>query len=317
MSAIIEIKNLNYVYSRKTPYEKWALKNINLSINEGEFFGIIGHTGCGKSTLIAHLNALNAVQSGEIIINGQLLTEENGVSNPMDDASSVGAHVPIRPHNTFVLTSKKLKRKVAKELRNVVGMVFQYPEHQLFADSVLADVSFGPKNMRLTKDEIFTRAKEAIEWVGLDFEKIKDRSVFELSGGQKRRVAIAGVLAMRPQILILDEPTSGLDPRGKKEILDLILKIKKDICKTVVMISHNMDEVSKIADRIAVMANGEIVCVKTPKELFSEKETLQKLDIAMPNATDFALQLKEQGYDIDTSVVTIDELASEIVRVLQ
>jgi len=283
MSVIIQ--NLTYTYGRKTPYQKTALQDINLTVEHGEFLGIIGHTGCGKSTLISHLNALTRVQTGKITVGG------------------------------IELTNKKTKKKILRTLRSKVGMVFQYPEYQLFADTVLQDVAFGPKNLRLPKEEIFTRAKEAIELVGLDFNSIRERSVFELSGGQKRRVAIAGVLAMRPEILILDEPTSGLDPKGKKEILDLVQSIRQTMCPTVIMISHNMDEVAAAADRIAVMADGQIVCIKTPKELFGVKDTLAKLDIKMPAATSFANDLADAGFAVDKSIVTEDELVDEIMRI--
>jgi len=281
----IQIDNLTYTYGRKTPYQKTALKDISLNIQEGEFFGIIGHTGCGKSTLISHLNGLERVQEGQITI------------------------------GDIVLTTKKPKRALLQRLRQRVGMVFQYPEHQLFADTVLLDVSFGPKNLRLDKEEVFNRAKEAIEMVGLDFETIKERSIFELSGGQKRRVAIAGVLAMRPEILVLDEPTSGLDPKGKKEILDLICTIQKSMCKTIIMINHNMDEVASLADRIAVLSDGEVVCIKTPKELFGVRETLKELNIAMPNSTMLANELADRGIDIARDIVSEDELVQAILKV--
>jgi len=282
----ITIKNLSYTFSPKTPYEKKALDNISLTIEDGEFFGIIGHTGSGKSTLVSHFNALTRLQNGEIII---------------DD---------------YVLGKKKLKRKMLKNLRAKVGHVFQFPEYQLFADTVLADVSFGPKNLRIPKDEIYERAKEAIELVGLDFETIKERSPFELSGGQKRRVAIAGVLAMRPEILVLDEPTSGLDPRGKKEILELVQTIRQKMCKIVIMISHNMDEVAEVADRIAVLERGKLAVVLPPSELFSRRDMLEKFNISMPEASSFANDLADKGYDIDRGVVTVEELVEEIEKIM-
>ena len=278
----ITINNLSYIYGRKTPYEKHALKDINLTINHGEFFGIIGHTGCGKSTLVSHLNGLERPQSGSVTIAG------------------------------IQLGIKKPKRGILRELRSKVGMVFQYPEHQLFADSVLLDVGFGPKNLFLSKAEVFDRAKEAIQMVGLDFDTIKDRGIFELSGGQKRRVAIAGVLAMKPEILILDEPTSGLDPRGKKEILSLVKDIQKTMCPTVIMISHNMDEVALLADRIAVISKGEIKAVKTPKELFGVRELLAELNIAMPQSTMLANKLADSGLDIVRDIVSEEELVEAI-----
>ncbi|MCL2797192.1 MAG: energy-coupling factor transporter ATPase [Firmicutes bacterium] len=280
MSIVIE--NLSYVYSRKSPYEKHALSDISLFIKDGEFFGIIGHTGSGKSTLVNHLNALTRIQSGKITING------------MD------------------LTQKKLD---FKKLRSTVGMVFQYPEYQLFDETVARDVSFGPRNLKLPEAEIAVRVREAIEMVGLNYEEIKNRSPFELSGGQKRRAAIAGVLAMRPEILVLDEPTTGLDPRGKKEILELILRIKARMCRTIVMISHNMDEIAALADRIAVLHEGKLACVKPPGELFSERELLEKLNIKMPLVTEIANRLADAGLAVNRGIVGEDELVEGIIGV--
>ena len=279
----IKIESLSYVYSPKSPYEKRALKDISLTIEDGDYFGIIGHTGSGKSTLISHLNALTRIQknSGAIFI---------------DD-------MDLRP--------KKLD---FKRLRGTVGMVFQYPEYQLFDETVEKDVGFGPRNLKVAEDEIKERVKLAIETVGLNYEKIKDRSPFELSGGQKRRVALAGVLAMRPSILVLDEPTAGLDPRGKKEILELIDKVKENLCKTVIMISHNMDEIASCCNKIAVLSDGELKCVLPPKELFSKKELLAELNIKMPIITEFANMLADKGMDIDRGIVSEDELVAAIIK---
>jgi len=277
----IIIKNLSYVYSRKSPYEKTALSDVSLHIKDGEFFGIIGHTGSGKSTLINHLNALTRIQSGKIAING------------MD------------------LTQKKLDYK---KLRGTVGMVFQYPEYQLFDETVARDVAFGPRNLKLAEGEIAQRVREAIDMVGLNFDEIQGRSPFELSGGQKRRAAIAGVLAMRPEILVLDEPTSGLDPRGKKEILGLIQAIKSKMCRTVVMISHNMDEIAAVADRIAVLHEGKLACVKPPKELFGERALLEKLNIKMPLVTEIANRLADAGLPIERGIVSEEELVNQITN---
>jgi len=277
----IIIQNLSYIYSRKSPYEKAALNGISLTVEDGEFFGIIGPTGSGKSTLINHLNALTRIQSGKITINGMDLT---------------------------------LKKLDFKRLRATVGMVFQYPEYQLFDETVERDVAFGPRNLKLGQDEIAVRVREAIEMVGLDYEEIKNRSPFELSGGQKRRAAIAGVLAMRPEILVLDEPTTGLDPRGKYEIIELILRIKSRMCRTVIMISHNMDEIALLADRIAVLHEGELACVKPPRELFSERELLQKLNIQMPQVTEIASRLADAGLAVNRGIVSEDELVSAIAK---
>lgn len=262
----IVINNLSYVYSPKTPFEKTALKDITFTINDGDFFGVIGHTGSGKSTLISHLNGLIKTMSGSLTVNG------------------------------FDLT----KKYDYKKLRSEVGMVFQYPEYQLFDETVEKDVSFGPKNLGLPDSEIKERAAAAIRLVGLDYDKIKYRSPFELSGGQMRRVALAGVLAMRPKILILDEPTAGLDPRGKKEILDLVLKVKEE-CPTIVMISHNMDEIADYCNRIAVLSKGTLQGVFTPKELFGHADLIENLGLRLPTPAYIAHRLRERGFDIDAS----------------
>ena len=278
---MIEVKNLSYVYSPKTPFMTQALHDISLEIEQGDFFGIIGTTGAGKSTLVSHFNALTRVQkkSGTVIVDG------------------------------IDLSKKKLD---LKKVRATVGMVFQYPEHQLFDDTVVSDVAFGPKNLGLSKDEAYARAKEAIELVGLDYEQIAERSPFELSGGQKRRVALAGVIAMRPQYLVLDEPTAGLDPVGKREIMELVKRIQS-ICPTVVMISHNMDEIATYCNKIAVLSRGRVTGVFTPRELFGSQELLEKCGVELPLVTELAVKLNEQGIDIDKSVITEDELVSAIL----
>ena len=278
----IEIQELRYVYSPKTPFEKIALDDVTLTVEDGDFFGIIGHTGSGKSTLISHFNALTRVQHGRITVDG---TD---------------------------ITPKKID---FKSLRSRVGMVFQYPEYQLFAETVAKDVECGCRNIGIKDDECAERVKEAIELVGLDYEEIKDRSPFELSGGQKRRVGLAGVLAMRPKILVLDEPTAGLDPRGKREILDLILKIRSS-CPTTVMISHNMDEVAQYCNKIAVMSGGRLYGVFTPSELFSQKELLNSLSLGVPKVTSIAGALADRGFDIDRGIVKASELVEAISRAL-
>ncbi len=283
----IVIENLNYIYSKKSPYEKKALDNICLTIEDGEFFGIIGHTGSGKSTLVSHFNALTRIQSGRIRV---------------DD-------IEITPK-----TAKKLN---FKKLRATVGMVFQYPEYQLFDETVAKDVGFGPKNLKLPKEEIAERVKESIGLVGLNYEEIKDRPPFDLSGGQKRRVAIAGVLAMRPKILVLDEPTAGLDPRGKKEILELIRSVKEKSCPTIVMISHNMDEIAAVSDRIAVLNEGRLACVKKPGELFGEKSLLDALGIKMPLVTEIANKLADKGLQVARDIVREEELAEAVALSLK
>lgn len=276
----IETEKLRYVYNPKTPFEKTALDDITLSIEDGDFFGIIGHTGSGKSTLISHFNALTRVQSGKITVFG-------------DD-----------------ITPKKID---FKKLRSTVGMVFQYPEYQLFAETVEKDVEFGCKNIGLDKDECAVRVKEAIELVGLDYEKFKDRSPFELSGGQRRRVALAGVLAMRPKILVLDEPTAGLDPRGKSEIMDLVRDIRKS-CPTTVMISHNMDEIAEYCNKIAVLSDGKLYGVFEPRQLFGKTELLKSLGLDVPQVTKIACALADLGFGVDRSAVTLSELTYEIEK---
>lgn len=287
----IKITNLNYVYSAGTPFSKHALKNINLEIPDGEFWGIIGHTGSGKSTLFSHLNALTRIQDGAIQIDEFTLIG-NGGKKP-----------------------KRKNRPNYKALRARVGMVFQYPEYQLFAESVEEDVAFGAKNIGIKGDELKDRVRDAIEMVGLNYDEICKRSPFDLSGGQKRRVALAGVLAMHPKILVLDEPTAGLDPRGKREILNLITRIKATLCPTVIMISHNMDEVAEYCDKIAVMANGELALVSTPAELFSQSDLLDSLHIETPKVTALAVELNKRGLNVSPSALTEDELVAEILRV--
>ena len=274
----IEIENLRYVYSPKTPFEKVALDGVTFSIEDGDFFGIIGHTGSGKSTLVSHFNALTRVQSGKIVVDG------------------------------IDLTPKKID---FKKVRSTVGMVFQYPEYQLFADTVEKDVAFGCNNLGLSKQECDERVRRAIELVGLDYESIKDRSPFELSGGQKRRVALAGVISMRPKILVLDEPTAGLDPRGKREIMELVARVRDD-CPTTVMISHNMDEVAQYCNRVAVMSGGKLYGVFKPEELFAQGELLESLDLAMPQVTALAGSLADRGFDIDRGTVKAEDLVRQI-----
>lgn len=278
----IEIEKLKYVYSPKTPFEKVALDDVTFTIEDGDFFGIIGHTGSGKSTLVSHLNALTRVMSGRIVVDG----------------------VDITP-----------KKIDFKALRSKVGMVFQYPEYQLFADTVEKDVEFGCRNIGLSDGECKERVKEAIELVGLDYDEVKERSPFELSGGQKRRVALAGVLAMRPKALVLDEPTAGLDPKGKREIMNLVLNVRSS-CPTTVMISHNMDEVAEYCNKIAVMSDGKLYGVFTPNELFGKGELLKSLGLSVPKVTSIAGRLADRGFDIDRGIVKIDELVKAIERAL-
>ena len=278
MSAI-EIKNLTYTYSKKTPFEKMALKNISFSVEEGEILGIIGQTGSGKSTLIQHLNGLIRMKNGEGIV-----------------------------------LDKNIKdKKVLKQLRFDVGMVFQYPEYQLFADTVALDVAFGPKNMKLEKDEIDRRVRRALDLVGLPYDIFAERSPFELSGGEKRRAAIAGVIAMEPKILVLDEPTAGLDPKGREDILDLIKKLKAEVSPTIIIVSHNMDEIAKMSDHIIVLSDGYIVFDGKPIDVFTAPDFKEKTELDIPMATRIAYELQNRGINIP-NVVTVEALIEELTK---
>ncbi len=277
----IKIEHLNYIYSQGTAYEKQALKDICLEIPHGEFVGIIGHTGSGKSTLIQHLNGLIKATDGALYYNGENIYSGN--------------------YNM-------------KELRNQVGLVFQYPEHQLFEVDVLSDVCFGPKNQGLSKEECEERAKEALRLVGLK-EKYYKFSPFELSGGQKRRAAIAGVLAMRPKVLILDEPTAGLDPKGRDEILDQIAYLHRESDMTVILVSHSMEDIAKYADQIIVMNQGQVMFNSTPKEVFSHYKELEEVGLAAPQVTYIMHELAEKGLDVNTGATTVKEAADSIMEV--
>lgn len=281
----VEIKDLTYVYSPKSPFEKKALDRVSLTVDDGDFFGIIGHTGSGKSTLISHLNALTRVQ---LKLNASSVLRVCGID----------------------LTAKKPDLKA---LREKVGMVFQYPEYQLFADTVADDVAYGPKNLGLDEAEIDVRVREAIGKVGLDYNDVAQRSPFELSGGQKRRAAIAGVIAMRPELLILDEPTAGLDPRGKSEILDLLREIKRT-CPTIIMVSHNMDEVAACCNKVAVLGEGKVMGVFTPAELFSRRELIHSLGLELPTVTELAAYLADSGIPVNPAVLTEEELVDSLAH---
>ncbi|OUP49443.1 energy-coupling factor transporter ATPase [Lachnoclostridium sp. An181] len=276
----IKLEHINYIYSEGTAYEKAAIKDICLEIKEGEFIGIIGHTGSGKSTLIQHLNGILKATSGELYCNGKNIYEEG---YPM------------------------------KELRNYVGLVFQYPEHQLFEVDVMKDVCFGPKNQGISPEECEKRAREALELVGLK-EKYYTRSPFDLSGGQKRRAAIAGVLAMHPQVLVLDEPTAGLDPKGRDDILEQISMLHKRTNMTVILVSHSMEDIAKYVDRIIVMNKGEVMYEGKPKEVFRHYKELEKIGLAAPQVTYVMKELKEKGIPVSDDATTVEEAVEEILR---
>lgn len=276
----IALEHVNYIYSPGTAYEKRALNDISLEIGQGQFVGIIGHTGSGKSTLIQHLNGLMKATSGDILYDGQSIYAEG---------------------------------YDMRKLRSQVGLVFQYPEHQLFEVDVISDVCFGPKNQGLSEEESEKNAREALELVGFP-EKYYRQSPFELSGGQKRRVAIAGVLAMKPKVLILDEPTAGLDPKGRDEILDQIAKLHKETGMTVVLVSHSMEDVARYVDRIIVMNKGEKMLDSTPKEVFRHYKELEEVGLAAPQVTYVMHDLKDRGFDVSPDATTIEEAADEIMR---
>ena len=281
MSIILD--NVNYCYSEDTAYAIWALKDINLEIPDGDIFGIIGMSGAGKSTLVQHLNGLIKAPSGTIYYNGQDIYDKD-----------------------YDLT----------QLRGQVGMVFQYPEHQLFETTIFKDVCFGPKNQGLDQKTVELRAFEALHNVGFP-EELYDASPFDLSGGQKRRVAIAGVLAMKPQVLILDEPTAGLDPAGRDEILGLISKMHKELGITIILVSHSMEDVAQYVDRILVMNGGQVMYDDTPKEVFRHYKELEMVGLAAPQVTYFIHELKEKGWNVDLSATTVEEAKATILAALK
>ena len=276
----IKINHLTHVYGENSVFEKKALDDINLEINDGEFIGLIGHTGSGKSTLIQHLNALLVPTSGEVLLNGE---------------------------NIYADKSK------LKTIRQKVGLVFQYPEHQLFEMTVYKDVAYG---LGLSEDEIDKRVREALETVGLG-EEIYEKSPFELSGGQKRRAAIAGVLAMEPEVLILDEPTAGLDPKGRDEILDAIKLMHEKRKITVILVSHSMEDVAKLVDRIVVLAKGKIAVTGTPKKVFAQTEKLESIGLAAPQISYVFSELIQRGYDVPSDVYTVSEATEVLYKFLK
>lgn len=278
----IKVENLNYIYGEGTAFQQHALKDLSFEIHDGEFVGLIGHTGSGKSTLIQHLNGLIKPTSGFIYYNGENIYA-----------------------NGYRL----------KELRGQVGLVFQYPEHQLFEVDVFTDVCFGPKNLGLEKNEIEIRAAEALVQVGLD-KSLWKKSPFELSGGQKRRVAIAGVLAMNPQVLILDEPTAGLDPKGRDEILDQIETLHDANNMTIILVSHSMEDIARYASRLMVMNHGELVYDNIPKEVFKHYKDLEQMGLAAPQITYIIHELQEQGVNISSDITTVKEAKEAILKLL-
>lgn len=275
--------HINYIYSSGTTYERHALKDVNLSIQKGEFIGLIGHTGSGKSTLVQHMNGLVKATSGHICFNGE----------------------------DIYAPSYKLRN-----LRSKVGLVFQYPEHQLFETTVFKDVIFGPTNLGVDKLEAEIRAYEALKMVGIG-DDLLDASPFELSGGQKRRVAIAGVLAMKPEVLILDEPTAGLDPRGRDDILEQIKNLHEESGITIILVTHSMEDIANYADRLFVMNQGELVMNQSTKEVFARYKELEEMQLAAPQVTYVMNALKEKGVQVSTDVTTVNEAKDEIIKLFR
>lgn len=282
--SLIEINNLMHIYSPGLPFEKKAVDDISLKIEENEFIGLIGHTGSGKSTFIQHLNGLLKPSSGEIIIDGTRVDKSG--SNLTD-------------------------------LRKKVGLVFQYPEYQLFEETIERDIAFGPRNLDISEEEVQERVKASMESVGLDYETYKDKSPFELSGGLKRRVAIAGVLAMEPKVLILDEPTAGLDPRGRDEILSEIKSIHENRKITVILVSHSMEDVAKIAERIIVFDKGKVFLDGEPREIFRNEDKLLGVGLGIPQITSLMRTLKKRGLDINEDAITVEEAKESLKKYLR
>ena len=281
--SIIEVKDLCFTYGIKTPFEKKAVDSLNLSINEGEIIGLIGHTGSGKSTFVQMLNGLIRPTSGQVFLNGEDIWA---------------------------------KPKEIRKIRFKVGMVFQYPEYQLFDETVYDDIAFGPKNMGLSGEKIDATVKKAAKFSGLS-EKLLKKSPFDLSGGEKRRAAIAGVIAMDPDVLVLDEPTAGLDPKGKSLLLSQINSYHRERNNTVIIVSHSMEDIAQIADRVLVMNKGRLEMFDTPKKIFAQAEKLESMGLRVPQITKIMISLKEKGYDVSDGVLTVEQAFCEIVSLLK
>ena len=281
---MIKVEHLTHIYDKGMPSESVALDDVSFTAEDGQFIGIIGHTGSGKSTLLQHLNGLLKPDEGTVTVGNVDITQP-GIS--------------------------------MVEIRKRIGLVFQYPEYQLFEETVAKDVAFGPKNLGLSETEIEERVKEAIELVGLDYETVKDRSPFELSGGQKRRVAIAGVVAMRPEVLILDEPTAGLDPKAHKDVLNMVEEVHRRTGNITIFVSHNMADIARLSDKILVIHNGKLVTKGSPKEVFSQKETLRSVGLDLPPVTEFTEGLRERGINLSATILDVDEAAAQIAEYLK
>lgn len=279
---LIEVKNASHIYRQEQGYK--ALDNINLTISDHEFIGLVGHTGSGKSTLVQLFNGLIKPTEGQVIVDGIDITKD---------------------------------KVNLKEIRQKIGLVFQYPEHQLFEETIFNDVAFGPRNLALSEEEIYERVKEALDLVGLDFEYFKNRSPFNLSGGQQRKVAIAGVLAMKPEVLILDEPSAGLDPRGREQLIELLDYLHHQQGVTIILISHRMEEVARLSTRVLVMNQGRLVLDGPPEEVFSQVERLREIDLDLPEITEILWRLKAKGINVRTNIFTIPEAVNEIATELR
>lgn len=277
----IEVRHLTHTYSQGSAFQATAIMDVNLTIQDGEFIGVIGHTGSGKSTLVQHLNGLLTPTSGQVLIDGEDMNQK-GVDR--------------------------------RRIRQKVGLVFQYPEYQLFEETIAKDIAFGPKNLGLSPEEVDRRVRRAMEWVHLDYDRYAQRSPFELSGGQMRRVAIAGVLAMESKVLILDEPTAGLDPRGRDRILDMVKQLHAQGGVTVIMVSHSMDDISRLATRLIVMNKGRLVADGTPRELFRQVGMMESVGLGVPQATKLCALLRKRGIDIPDDLYTIDQVQEHLLR---
>ncbi|MGN0703140.1 MAG: energy-coupling factor transporter ATPase [Lentihominibacter sp.] len=280
----IEVRNLTHIYNEGLPHESVALEDVSFRAEDGQLVGIIGHTGSGKSTLVQHLNGLLKPRSGHIIVSGQDITGE-GVA--------------------------------MRDIRRKIGLVFQYPEYQLFEETVAKDVAYGPGNLGLSQEEIDSRVRNAIEMVGLDYESVKDLSPFDLSGGQKRRAAIAGVIAMEPEVLILDEPTAGLNPKAHADILEMVETIHARAGNIIFLVSHNMNDIARMSDKVLVMNRGRIAMDGTPQEVFSRADELREIGLDLPDSMAITTALKKAGMDIDINCLTMDEAADQIAKVLR
>ena len=280
----VKVENLTHIYNEGLPHESVAVQDVSFSIEDGQIAGIIGHTGSGKSTLVQHLNGLIKPKTGSIYIDGENICDG---------------------------------KTVMREIRKKVGLVFQYPEYQLFEETVFKDVAFGPKNIGLADEELEDRVREAIELVGLDYEQIKDKSPFDLSGGQKLRVAIAGVIAMKPKVLILDEPTAGLDPKAHRDVLDMIIRVHEHENNITIMVSHNMEDIASMCDKVIVMDRAHAVMEGTPEEVFARRAELKQMGLAAPPVTELIDMLNDRGFKLDGNILTRDKAVEEIYKAIR